>query len=192
MFVSRMLWVIFSMTEIELTKAIQENKIPKDRLSNPWDLGAGMFPVTALFLSTIFLLAHQTNPIPLRTELILFLLTGVMFGIAVYFLMCDRELKSHWTQKTRDENQKLIRDTLRRLEWAYEEDLLGVVYAEIPFIFGQTGHLLILIPLDNEILFNSRNIGTSKGRMPFLFGIDTLKELRFKREIEKTTHNTCI
>jgi hypothetical protein len=178
------------MTEIELAKAIQENRIPKDSLSNPWDLGFGMLPVTVLFLSTIILLGHQTNPIPVKTELILFVVTGVMFGIAVYFLLGDRKLKSHWTQKKVSQNRKLIQETLRRLEWTFEEDPLGVFYAEIPFIFGQPGHLLILIPLDNEILFNCRNLGTSKGRMPFLFGIDTLKEIKFRREMEKTMHNT--
>jgi hypothetical protein len=65
------------MTEIELLKAIQENEIPKDRLSNSWNLGVGMMPITVLFLSTIFLLANKNNPIPFATELMLCCVTGV-------------------------------------------------------------------------------------------------------------------
>lgn len=177
------------MKETELTKIISERKIPKDELSNPWDLGFGMLPVTMIFLASVVILVDPHNPISTRTELLLFTITGLLFSTAMYFLLNDRKLKSISTEKSKDENRILIIETLGRIGWGYQEDSLGVFHVDIPFVFGRTGHLLKVIFLDKEILFNCRNVGTSKGRMPFLFGIDTLKELKFRFAIEKTTHN---
>ena len=178
------------MTEGELKKAIEDQELPKDELSNVWDLGFGMIPVTMIFFASVVVLINPNNPISTRTELILFTITGFLFGTAVYFLLTDRRLKSIVTDKSKDENRRLIVDTLKRVNWGYQEDSLGVFHVDIPFIFGQTGHTLKIVNMDNEILFNIRNVGTSKGRMPFLFGIDTLKEWKFKFEFQKTTHNS--
>jgi hypothetical protein len=172
------------MTDTELTNAISERKIPKDELSNPWDLGLGMLPVTMIFFASVVTLLNPNNPISTETELILFSITGLLFATSVYFLLNDRKLKSISTEKSKDENRILIIEALKRIGWDYQEDSLGVFHVDIPFIFGRTGHLLKVIYLDGEILFNCRNVGTSKGRMPFLFGIDTSKELIFKASIE--------
>ncbi|WP_276371944.1 hypothetical protein [Chryseolinea sp. H1M3-3] len=167
------------MKETELRKAISERRIPKDKLSNSWDLGIGMLPVTMIFFASVVILVTPNNPISTRTELILFSITGLLFATAVYYLLKDRKLKSISTSKSRNENRILIIETLRQIEWGYKEDPLGVFHVDVPFVFGHAGHLFIVIYLEGEILFNCRNVGTSKGRMPFLFGIDTFKELKF-------------
>jgi hypothetical protein len=177
------------MTDRDLKEAIEDKKLPKDKLSNIWDLGLGMSPVTILFFATIVMLLDNDNPVSTKTELILFVITGLLFGIAVYFLLNDRILKSITTDKSKDENRILIIETLKRINWGYQEDSLGIFRVDIPFVFGQAGHFLMIINMNNEVFFNIRNVGTSKGRAPFLFGIDTLKELKFKNELQKTTHN---
>ena len=49
--------------------------------------------------------------------------------------------------------------------------------------FGKT-HKIVFICLENEILYNLRNTGSHRGRMPYNFGIDTINEFKIKRKIK--------
>jgi hypothetical protein len=44
-----------------------------------------------------------------------------------------------------------------------------------------------VISEENKIYYNIRNIGTSRGRMPFLFGLESLNAAKFKRKIQQRT-----
>ena len=51
------------MTDEEFKKAIENKKLPKDKLSNIWDLGLGMSPVTILFFAATIMLLDKDNPV---------------------------------------------------------------------------------------------------------------------------------
>ena len=74
------------------------------------------------------------------------------------------------------ENISLIEKIADEQHWNPKTKQNAFYEFYIPFLFNQNGHKLTLIARDNAILLNLRNIGSTKGRMPYLFGIDTLKE----------------
>lgn len=179
------------MTYKELEQVIERKEVPKDRLSDSWGLLAGMSPVTIIFIGAVINLLKPDNPISTSIELLLFAISGLLFGIAMYFFINDRKLKSIVTGQRLGENRRLVLETMGRLTWKYEVDNAGVFRVQIPFLFGKPGHLLIIICAESEILFNIRNIGTSRGRAPFLFGIDTAREMKFRRELTKAMQRSA-
>jgi hypothetical protein len=74
------------------------------------------------------------------------------------------------------ENISLIEKIVDEQQWITKTKQGALYEFYITFLFNQPGHKLTLIARDNAILLNLRNIGSTKGRMPYLFGIDTLKE----------------
>jgi hypothetical protein len=181
------------MTKKELQKAVEARKVPKDGLSNPWDLAVGMILVATMYYGVVSALfsthgnsMYTLSPIVFTgTGPFVFVMANVLLGLAIYYLINDRKLKSIWTGVSKEQNRLLVIDTLQRIGWDYKEYSSGAFHVDIPLVFGARGHKLTIIVLDQEVLFNIRNVGTSRGRLPFLFGIDTLKELRFKRELNE-------
>jgi hypothetical protein len=154
---------IVKMTEIELKNIIENNELNKDELDNFWDNFFGFLP---LF---IFLIVAINN--------ITFLLIVVF--LIVYTFYCklnERKLKSVKMSINQSENIELIKNIAEKQNWKIKTESFGFYEFYIPFVFGQPAHKLTLILKNNEILLNLRNLGSSKGRMPYLFGIDTFKE----------------
>ncbi|CAN5545554.1 hypothetical protein BH10BAC2_BH10BAC2_37960 [soil metagenome] len=63
-----------------------------------------------------------------------------------------------------------------KLTYGYESN--------IPFPFGQNGYLIKILTDNDGIYFKVRNIGTYNGRMPCMFGLETLKASQFKKQIK--------
>jgi hypothetical protein len=151
------------MTEIKLQNIIKNKELPKDELDDFWDNLFGFLP---LF---IFLIVSKSNIAFLIINLILIFYT-------LYSKFTEKKLIAIVTPFNEAENISLIEKIADEQQWKIKtkQDALYEFY--IPFLFNQPGHKLTLIARDNAVLLNLRNIGSTKGRMPYLFGIDTLKE----------------
>lgn len=163
------------MTEIELQNIIKNNELPKDELDDFWDNFFGFLP------SFLFLIVSKSNIVFLTVNLIL------IFYI-FYSKFNEKKLIAIVTELSEVENISLIEKIADEQQWKIKTKQNTLYEFYIPFLFKQPGHKLTLIARDNSILLNLRNIGSSKGRMPFLFGIDTLKERKIIGLISSSEH----
>ncbi|MBF4486773.1 hypothetical protein [Flavobacterium sp. CSZ] len=163
------------MTEIELLNIIKKKELPKDELDDFWDNFFGFLP---LF---IFIILSKSNIAFLIVNLILIFYT-------FYSKFNEKKLITIVTPLNEAENISLIENIAEEQQWKTKTKQNALYEFYIPFLFNQPGHKLTLIARDNAILLNLRNIGSTKGRMPYLFGIDTLKERKIIGLINSTEH----
>lgn len=161
------------MTETELQNIIRNKELPKDELDDFWDNFFGFLP---LF---IFLFVSKNNIIFLIVFIILIFYT-------FYSKFNEKKMISIETYFNKVENIGLIEKIAEEQQWETKTNQNGFYEFYIPFLFNQPGHKLTLIASDNAISLNLRNIGSAKGRMPYLFGIDTLKERKIIGLINST------
>ena len=151
------------MTEIQLKNIIENNQLDKDELDNFWDNFFGFLP---LFIFLIVAINNTT-----------FLLIVVLLIIYTFYCkLNERKLTTVKMPTNQFKNIEHIKKIAENQNWKIKSESFGFYEFYIPFIFGQPAHKLTLILKNNEILLNLRNLGNSKGRMPYLFGIDTFKE----------------
>lgn len=161
------------MTEIELQNIIRNKELPADELDDFWDNFFGYFP---LF---ILLFISKNN--------IYFLFACIILIFYTYYSKCiEKKLISITTSNNKKENMSLIEKIAEEQQWKTKSKQNGFYEFYIPFLFNQPGHKLTLIVIDDSILLNLRNIGSTKGRMPYLFGIDTIKERKIIDLINST------
>ncbi|AWG22123.1 hypothetical protein FFWV33_11680 [Flavobacterium faecale] len=159
------------MTENELRTIIENKKLPKDELDNLGDNVMGYLPLLLL------LLVAKDNIPALLIVLILIFYT-------FYCKIHERDLIAIPFQNTNAVALLEITKIAEREQWTVKFQDLFVGEYYIPFVFGQPSHKLTVI-LTEEVLFvNVRNIGTSKGRFPYLFGTDTICKNKVIRLIE--------
>jgi hypothetical protein len=163
------------MTEIELLNIIKKKELPKDELDDFWDNFFGFLP---LF---IFIILSKSNIAFLIVNLILIFYT-------FYSKFNEKKLITIVTPLNEAENISLIENIAEEQQWKTKTKQNALYEFYIPFLFNQPGHKLTLIARDNAILLNLRNIGSTKGRMPYLFGIDTLKERKIIGLINSTEY----
>lgn len=163
------------MTETELQNIIKSKELPKDELDDFWNNFFGFLP---LF---IFLFVSKSS----ITFLIVFI---ILIFYTFYSKLNEKKLISIETPFNEVENISLIEKIANEQEWKTKTKQNTLYEFYIPFLFNQPGHKLTLIARDNIILLNLRNIGSRKGRMPFLFGIDTLKERKIIGLISSSEH----
>ncbi|HEU4789994.1 MAG TPA: hypothetical protein VFS71_09935 [Flavobacterium sp.] len=163
------------MTEIELQNIIKTKELPKDELDDFWGNFFGFLP---LF---IFLFVSKNN----ITFLVVFI---ILIFYTFYSKFNEKKLIAIVTPFNEEENISLIKNIAGIQQWETKtnQDVLYEFY--IPFLFNQPGHKLTLIASDNAILLNLRNIVSTKGRMPYLFGIDTLKKRKIIGLISSSEH----
>jgi hypothetical protein len=151
------------MTEIELQNIIKTKELPKDELDDFWNNFFGFLP---LF---IFLFASKNN---ITIQIVFIILIFYTF----YSKFNEKKMIAIVTPFNEVENISLIEKIVDEQQWITKTKQGALYEFYITFLFNQPGHKLTLIARDNAILLNLRNIGSTKGRMPYLFGIDTLKE----------------
>jgi hypothetical protein len=166
--------------------AVEERKLPPDSLDDRWGLLAGQLPFMMFVFTGLVIVINKNNPMNPRTEWVLLCFAIVLQLISIYFLATERELKRLSTGINKAENDRLIEDSLKELKWKYRKTKAHYL-CEIPLIFGQTGFFMNVISEDNYIYYNIRNIGTGRGRMPFLFGLESLNAAKFRRKIQQRT-----
>lgn len=174
------------MTEELKTDILNSNKLPKDELDNFWDNFFGFLPTGMLLIISAFsLLAKQTNKsLTFEHKIIFFLFSLTLFLYTVWTKMNERKLKSIQTNLTRQQNLSLIERIAKENLWSVKTNKIYYKEYLLPFILGHNGHKLTVIISDDKILFNLRNLGSIRGRMPYLLGIDTIKEIKLRTKIK--------
>ena len=175
------------MTNKESIEAVRLQKVPKDELDDIWDKAFGCLPAAMLFIGYGLALFSKETPHSMSFEnrVYFFLLATMLFTYTFWSFHSEKNLKKITTNLSFNDNIKLVTLTLQELRWPVSRKGNDHITSYIPFVLGSQGHKLILIIQDNEILYNLRNVGSIKGRMPYSFGIDTFKEMKFKRKIKK-------
>ncbi len=174
------------MTEKQIEEIVNTQRLPKDELDDVTSNLFGFLPTIMLLVgSTLAFMSKQTNTsMTTKNKLIFFFISLAFFLYTAWTKISERKLKSIQTNLTRQQNILLIEKIAKENEWRAKTNKTNYKEYLIPFVFGHNGHKLTIITLDNEILFNLRNLGSIKGRMPYLFGIDTVKEIKLRRQIK--------
>ncbi len=159
----------------QIAHAIDLKKVPKTELDSAWNQVFGYSLFGILFICAFFTLLKAAT----IGNLIFFSTATLLLLILFYFYATERKLKSRQNLLNKKQNSQLIEKALTSLKWKFEKND-SMYFCEVPFLFGQAGFHLTVFPLDNEILYNLRNIGSSKGRLPFLYGLETLKRKNFE------------
>ncbi len=174
------------MTEKQIEEIVNTHRLPKDELDDFTNNLFGFLPTIILLVgSALAFMGKQTNTsMTTKNKLIFFFISLVLFIYTAWTKITERKLKSIQTKLTRQQNIQLIEKIAKENEWRTKINKTNYKEYLIPFVFGHNGHKLTIITLDNEILFNLRNLGSIKGRMPYLFGIDTVKEIKLRRQLK--------
>ena len=164
-------------------------RLPKDELDDFWKNLAGFVP------SIIFLAAgvapYFANKTSLSTEFMLITLTlsVILFVYTVYAKLTERNLKFIRTNLSKEHNDGLIIKLAQAENWLPLSNKDGIRSFFLPFIMDNDGFKLTLISIDQGILFNIRNRGSWRGRMPYSFGAETIKGKKIKDRIKRLTQN---
>jgi len=169
------------MKKAELDLVIKSRKLPKDDLDSFKDNFWGFIPVgTLLSGSIIALTTHQTETSISTSHKLIFLFSSiVLFLYTVIIKLKEKRLKSIQTNLSARINSDIVKKISEEENWIRITNNMGYYIFYIPSTLGHKGHKLFVICIDKEILFNIRNRGSVKGRMPYMFGVDSYKERVF-------------
>lgn len=179
--------------KVDSSKIIRNGKLPKDELDNFWDKFYGATPTGMLFIGALFSFFAKTTEqsVSFEHKLIFFSISTFLFSLTLWYFHTERNLKQLHTGFTKEQNLKIYQQAIRQLGWRTSKkvnDHHKII--ELPFAFGFVGHKLTVLIEEQTIYFNLRNVGTPTGRLPYLLGIDTFKELQFKRAIYNIAKQT--
>ena len=162
----------------------------QDWLDNPEVKFMGLFPF--LVASIAFTLGLLITPTPATASfefrLTCALISYMLLSIALYYFFTERKVIEIKTSLSQEENYRLTIDILSTLNWDIQQKQKHFITAWIPFIFNKPGQFLTVIIIEGAIYINIRNIGSSKGRLPFFFGLDRLKEKTFIKTLKSATN----
>lgn len=175
------------MKQVLITEIINSKTLPKDELDDFWDNFFGFLPVIMLLMASTFsLFAKQSSKsVKVESDVIFFLISLSLFFYTVWVKKTERKLKSIQTKLDRKQNLALMEKLANENSWSIKTNKSYYKEYMLPFVFGSAGHKLTVLILNNEILYNLRNLGSGRGRMPYLFGIDTIKEQVLRIKIRK-------
>ena len=173
------------MTNKEIERIKQNGKLPKDELDDFWDNFAFLIIIISFLGISIFgfykgLISYNI----LGTQIALLVFSSVIFFYTIWSKKNEKNLKKIKTSLSLDKNKIIINQLCKNKNWEVQsiQNTYFVIY--IKAIFNIRTHKLIIICSEKEILFNLRNVGSYKGRMPYNFGIDSFKEYQIRKRIK--------
>jgi len=167
------------LTEEEILNTISKNKVPKSELDSFWSYFFGFSIIGISFITSLFTLLKAST----TSNIIIFFVVSFLLIFLIYFYKIDRNLKAFHNQFNSKQNVELVEKALLHLNWKFEKNS-SMFFCKELIIFGMTGFHLMIFPLDNKVLYNLRNIGSSKGRLPFLYGLETLQCKNFESALK--------
>ncbi|MCG2462975.1 hypothetical protein K8352_19610 [Flavobacteriaceae bacterium F89] len=173
------------MTEKEIQLILKNQKLPKDELDDFWDNFTFLFLVTSILGISIWVNYKNYLNENINAENILFLVFGILlFVYTIWSKKNEKKLKVIKTNLNTVQNIKAIKKLCESEKWKIIEQKNSFFEIYLYTFFKARTHKLIFICNENEVLFNLRNTGSYKGRMPFNFGIDTYKENKIRKKIK--------
>ena len=177
---------IIDCMKVDSSELIKNGKLPADELDEFWAKFFGAIPTGMLFLGSLssFFARTTEHSVSFEHKLVFFSVSTILFGLTLWFFYVERNLKQIHTGLSKEQNLKVFQSAIKLLNWRTSKKISDYhKLVEIPFAFGHPGHKLTVLIDEQTIYFNLRNVGTPKGRMPYLLGIDSFKEFQFKRAI---------
>lgn len=174
------------MTEGQIQSIKNSMKLSKDELDRPIDNVLGFLPTGMLLIgaSLAFLARQSEGSVSISHKWVFFSISLALFLYTLWTKARERRVKTIHTGLPRQKNLEIIEQIAKEQSWQTKTDKSNYKEFLIPFVLGHKGHKLTFVIIENEILFNLRNVGSSRGRMPYLLGIDTIKELRLRTKIK--------
>lgn len=173
--------------KVDSSELIRKGKLPKDELDEFWLKFYGATPTGLIFFGSLaaFFARTTEQSVSLEHKMIFSTASAILFGLTLWGFHRERNLKKIRTGLSKEQNLKIFQSALKKLGWRTSKKINEYhKVIELLFTFGLPGHKLTVLIAEQEIHFNLRSVGTPRGRMPYLLGIDTYKELRFKRTIK--------
>lgn len=173
---------------IEIIK--RNKKLPKDELDDFWDNFLFFAIIFIYFLTVSFVFFNGLIKNNLQNIQVLLFTGGIIIlQYTIWSKINEKNLKKIKTELNVERNIKLIKELCKNEKW----DLIFIKNSyfqiSIKTFFNIKTHKLIFICSEREILFNLRNVGSYKGRMPYNFGIDTIKEFNIRKKIKTYGQN---
>lgn len=177
------------MTKKEIQLILRNQKLPNDELDDFWDNFTFLLLVTSILGISIWVnyKNHLNNNI--NAENIFFLVFSILFFLyTIWSKKNEKKLKVIKTNLSTNQNNKTIKKLCENEKWEIIVEKNSFFEIHLYTLFKVKTHKLIFICNENEVLFNLRNTGSYKGRMPFNFGIDTYKENKIRKKIKNMLH----
>ncbi|WP_288955371.1 hypothetical protein [uncultured Polaribacter sp.] len=172
------------MTKIELENIIKKGELPKDELDEFWSNFTYFFLLITFVIMTTYGIYKSSSIGKLESSQIMLFLFGIFILVFTFFSKKnEKRLKKVKTMRGIEQNTKIIEklNSKEFIELTYNSE--NYYSGSLKTTFGKT-HKIVFICVKNEILYNLRNVGSHKGRMPYNFGIDTINEFKIKRKIK--------
>lgn len=119
----------------------------------------------------------------------LFILATGLLVYGVYCVWTENRFVSIYTQLNRKENLKMVETTLRELKWKIRHKTAESFLADIPVLGANVQEAIIKVE-EGRVLINVKHLGvSSKGRLPFFFGLNKKRTRQFCRKI--SSYNTA-
>ena len=172
------------MTEKELEHIIKKGKLPKDELDEFWSNFTYFFLLIMFVIATTYGIYMENSTGKLESSQVMSFVVGIFILVFTFFSKKNEKiLKKVNTMKGIKQNIKIIKKLNSKglIELTYNSK--NYYSGWLKTCFGKT-HKIVFICVENEILYNLRNVGSHRGRMPYNFGIDTINEYKLKRKIK--------
>jgi hypothetical protein len=169
--------------EIEIVR--RNKKLSKDELDSFWDNFSIFLIIIIYFLTTSLIffkgvIDNNSNNI----QVLLFTSGIIVLFYTIWSKINEKKLKKIKTELSVEKNKKLIKELCRSEKWELTFIKGSYFQVSMKAFFNIESHKLIFICSENEILYNLRNIGSHRGRMPYNFGIDTIMEFNIRKKIK--------
>jgi hypothetical protein len=172
------------MTSDRLPKIKESRYLPKDELDNFTDNILGFFPAIIIFIAGLGPFLSSKTTLSTETKWI-FLSVGILIlAYTIYSKLTERRLKFIHTRLNKYENENLIINISQKEGWNVISRKQFYYEFLFSFVRFHYGFKLTIIPIDDGILLNFRNRGTAQARMPYQFGIETIKQKRIEKIIK--------
>ena len=172
------------MIKKELENIIKKGELPKDELDEFWSNFTYFLLIILFFIITTYGIYKSSSIGKLESSQIMLFLFGIYILVFTFFTKRnEKRLKKISTMKGISQNIKIIEklNSKELIELTYNRE--NYYSGWLKTIFGKT-HKIVFICVENQILYNLRNIGSHRGRMPYNFGIDTIYEFKIKKKIK--------
>lgn len=163
-----------------IDRIINSRRLPKDELDKFLDNLFGFAPAIGFLIAGLGPVIAPKTTMSQHSISVSLAFGIILFSYTLYSKLTERKLKLLKTGLSKEDNEKLIKSISRKEKW------MRVGRGEYFHAFNIPsfcGFKLTLIAVEDGILINLRNRGTIKGRMPYLFGIETIKRLAIERKI---------
>jgi hypothetical protein len=172
------------MTDQTIENIIYSKRLPKDELDRFWINFWGFFPAIGLLVAGLMPLIAPKTTMSFSMIFGTLILGILMLGFAFYKKQTERNLKLIETGLNKENNEILLITFSQRENWSRRTNFKYFHSFYIPSSGSSFDFILTLIPTEKGVLSNLRNRGSARGRIPDLFGLDTIRLRKIEKKLK--------